>query len=123
MSRHQENGFSLVEVMVALGVLSTAAISFSALSQNSVSGVGQLETRFLARTIADAQLVDTFTDVRPLEIGIVSGERQQMGRQFEWVRTISPSTQEGLFVINVQVSETGDGAIIVDISTLRSAVR
>lgn len=115
-----ERGFSLVEIVVALGVLSTAAISFSALSQNTISGTSQLEARYLARTIADAQLVDVFTDQRPLEIGVTTGESLQLGGSFEWVRTISESTQDGLFVVSVQVSEAGGGAVLVDISTLRS---
>ena len=118
MSKQTERGFSLIEVVVALGVLSTAAISFSALSQNSVSGVSQLETRYLARTVADAQLVDVFTDIAPIEIGVTSGTARQMGRAFEWVRTISPSTQEGLFLVNVQVSGLDDGVVLAEISTL-----
>lgn len=123
MSKQTERGFSLIEVVVALGVLSTAAISFSALSQNSVSGVSQLETRYLARTVADAQLVDVFTDITPIEIGVTSGTAEQMGRAFEWVRTISPSTQDGLFLVNVQVSGLDDGVVLADISTLKGGAR
>ena len=123
MSKQTERGFSLIEVVVALGVLSTAAISFSALSQNSVSGVSQLETRYLARTVADAQLVDVFTDITPIEIGVTSGTADQMGRAFEWVRTISPSTQEGLFLVNVQVSGLDDGVVLAEISTLKGGAR
>ena len=123
MSKQTERGFSLIEVVVALGVLSTAAISFSALSQNSVSGVSQLETRYLARTVADAQLVDVFTDIAPIEIGVTSGTARQMGRAFEWVRTISPSTQEGLFLVNVQVSGSDDGVVLAEISTLKGGAR
>ncbi len=123
MSKQTERGFSLIEVVVALGVLSTAAISFSALSQNSVSGVSQLETRYLARTVADAQLVDVFTDIAPIEIGVTSGTARQMGRAFEWVRTISPSTQEGLFLVNVQVSGLDDGVVLAEISTLKGGAR
>ena len=119
MTQTRDRGFSLIEVIVALGILSTAAISFSAFGQSSASAVRQLETRYLARTIADARLVDVFVDAQPIEIGVTTGTSQQLGREFDWVRRISPSSQDGLFLLNVQVSEVDQDTVIIDISTLK----
>ena len=121
MSKHDDRGFTLLETVVALGVLSTAAISFGVFSQNSLSGTVQLENHYLARTVADAQLVDVFAQAGAIEVGSTAGVHVQMGREFEWVRTISPSTQDGLFLVNVQVTQSGEDTIIVDISTLRNS--
>ncbi len=120
MSKASDHGFSLIEVVVALGVLSTAAIGFSTFSRDSTAGVRQLEARYLARAVAEAQLVDVFTDEQPLEIGAVSGASEQIGREFEWVRTVSASTQEGLFLVTVQVSEAGEDNIVLELTTLKS---
>ena len=54
MSKASDHGFSLIEVVVALGVLSTAAIGFSTFSRDSTAGVRQLEARYLARAVAEA---------------------------------------------------------------------
>lgn len=119
MPGSQQDGFSLIEVIVALGILSTAALSLSTLARGSIAGVKQLESRYLARTIADAQLVDVFVQAAPLRIGISDGDAVQMGQHFTWQRTIAPTDQAGLFLIDVQVSEADTGTVMAQISTLR----
>jgi len=116
--RH-EQGFSLIEVIVALGILSTAAISLSALSQGSLSGVKQLEARYLARVIADNQLANTFMQDVPLRVGITEGEAVQLGQTFTWLRTIAATPEQGLLLVEVQVSAPGTDSVLVKTSTLR----
>lgn len=118
----REEGFSLVEVVVALGILSTAALGMSSLSQGSISGVKQIEERYLARTVASNQLTHVFTTRDPLRIGLTSGEATQMNQTFEWTREILPAEQDGLLVIEVRVTPIGSQAVLARVTTLKSAL-
>ncbi len=115
----RDQGFSLIEVIVALGILSTAVLSLSSLARGSIAGVKQLESHYLARTIADAKLVETFSQVTPMEIGVVQGELVQMGRSFAWERTIEHTDRAGILSIDVLVSEVNSGTLMAQITTLR----
>lgn len=114
-----DRGFTLVEVVVALGILSTAAIGFSTLSRGSVDGAKQIELRYLARTVADNELTRVFTERAPLRIGVTDGQAQQMGRNFTWIRTVAPAAQDGLVLVQLQVSEADTGTVLVEASTLK----
>ena len=118
-ARQQDKGFSLIEVVVALGILSTAAISLSTLARGSLLGAQQLETRYLARVVADNQLAATFMEPEPLQIGIIEGEAQQLGRTFSWVRSVVATPEQGLLLVEVQVSETGSDNVLLKASTLK----
>lgn len=114
-----ENGFSLIEVVVALGVLSTAAVSLSMTARQSIAGAKLVEARFLARTVAEAQLTETFTKIDPLEIGVEGGQMQQLGQSFEWTRIIAESGREGLLLVQVDVTPKGEDVVLAQISTLK----
>lgn len=118
----REDGFSLVEVVVALGILSTAALGVSSLAQGSISGVKQIEERYLARTVASNQLADVFTTRDPLRIGLTSGQEVQMKRTFEWTREILPAEQDGLLIVEVRVTPTGSETVLARVTTLKGVL-
>ncbi len=119
MFSRAEAGFSLIETIVALGVLATAAVSIGALSRGSIGGVKQLETRYLARTIAQQKLVEQFTSNVPLRADVLEGKTQQLGQNFIWTKTITPANQDGLFLVVVEVQLEASDTVLVRTSTLK----
>ncbi|MEL6322984.1 MAG: type II secretion system minor pseudopilin GspI [Pseudomonadota bacterium] len=121
-SAKPEAGFSLMEVIVALGILATAAVGFTSLLQGSVEGTREVQERYLARVVADNQLTDIVWRRLPLEQGVTSGTESQMGREFLWTLTILPGPRPELVFVDVQVrrGEDPEGAVIAQATTLRA---
>ncbi len=120
---HSQSGFSLMEVVVALGILATTAIGFVNLLQGSIEGTRQVEERYLARVVADNQLTDVLWRRLPLEQGVTEGVERQLGRDFTWQMTVLQGPREGLLVVDVQVrrgTEAGS-PVIAQATTLRAA--
>jgi general secretion pathway protein I len=118
-----DTGFSLIEVIVALGILSTAALSLGALASGSIAGTKQLEERYLARTVLDNELARVFTEQTPLRIGVTQGETRQLGQNFGWIRTVESTQQARLLSIKVQVIDLQDESVLVQASTLKKVDR
>ena len=90
-----------------MGILALAAIPLLELVNNSIRGSASLEQRFLARTVAENILVEQLTESSlPNEkVAIETGVSKQLGRQFQWVVTISPvqETEPQLVLVEVRL--------------------
>lgn len=111
-------GFSLLETMVALALFSIAAMGLVSLNTQSARISGELDTRLLARTVAENVAVDTVTaealDLRP----VTQGETIQRGRTYTWTRALEPTPQTGLYSIRIDVRESGQAPVLARLSLL-----
>lgn len=111
-----EGGFTLVEALVALAVFATAAMGLISLNTSSVRISGELQTRALARQVAENIAVDTVTDTRQQVIGGSSGEEAQRRQAFVWERQITPAPREDLIEIAIRVRSGEEGPVLSEIS-------
>ncbi len=84
----KQQGFTLLEVMVALTILSVVAISASQASRSYVSSVGNMKMRMLANfvaqnSIAELKIQQTWTD------SVITKQIEAQGQQ--WQVTITPN--------------------------------
>ncbi|MEM5517710.1 type II secretion system minor pseudopilin GspI [Henriciella sp. AS95] len=118
---HQaERGFSLVETVAALGVLSLAAVPLMQLSSDAVVNTARLESRLLARTTAENVLARAMADNAPLVVGQENGREEQLGREYDWSLTILPTEREDLLRLEVQVRESDREQVLARLATLRA---
>ncbi|RIJ20562.1 type II secretion system protein GspI [Henriciella barbarensis] len=115
----RQRGFSLVETVAALGILSLAAIPLMQLATNAVQNTGRLEVRLLARTTAENALTRAVSSREPIELGLFEGSEIQMGRPFEWDLTVYPTDRPTLFRFEVNVREEGRDQILARLMTLK----
>lgn len=100
-SARSDQGFTLIESLVALAILAFAAVSLLAASEAHVARIGGLESRALAEVAAENHLAE-------LELGLAEDEAaaQLLGREFQITATRTPSPDPDLVQIDVTVTET-----------------
>ena len=116
----RQQGFSLVETVAALGILSLASIPLMQLATNAVQNTGRLEARLLARTTAENALTRAVSSREPIELGLSEGTEVQMGRPFEWDLIIYPTDRQTLFRFEVNVREAGREQVLARLMTLKA---
>lgn len=91
-----EQGFTIVETLVALFVFALAGVALMSMQTQSSSALSRVESRSLANLVAQNNLIDQLARRTPVELGVRSGETELAGRRWQWsveiARTDDPST-------------------------------
>lgn len=111
-------GFSLLETMVALSVFSIAAMGLLSLNTQSVRISSELDTRLLARTVAENVAVDTVTGSARSAGPVSKGSEIQRGRIYEWSSTIEATPRPGLYSVRIEVNEAGSASVLARLDLL-----
>lgn len=107
--RSSEAGFSLVETVAAMGILAMAAIPLLQISTEATANTASLESRLLARTVAENVINRTMASPLVLEAGLESGRETQMGRAFEYTLIVAAPDESGLQGMEVTVKSDREG--------------
>ena len=98
-----EKGFSLIEVVVSLFILSVSVITIYNLIISTASSSYDLEQRYLAKEVANNRisLIHTLEkSLRPIQR---SGEMVMGGQQWRWDETINNGPSEEFFEYEIFV--------------------
>ena len=107
----RSNGFTLVEMLVALAIFSLAALALLRLEGATVSSTAQLREQALAQIVARNIAVETMTDPVPPAFGEARGRTVNGGRNWIWVRRTGRSPEPRIQQIEIRVlSERGPEA-------------
>ncbi|MBY9067689.1 type II secretion system minor pseudopilin GspI [Hyphomonas sp. WL0036] len=113
-----QQGFSLMEALVALAVFSTAAVGLLTLNTNSVRISAELGDRALARQVAENIAVDTITNPQLQVVGRSVGTEVQRKRSYTWERVVSPAPRDDLIQIEIRVRAEDAEAVLGTVSLL-----
>lgn len=117
MMRGQQ-GFTLMEALVAVAVFATAAMGLISLNTNSVRISAQMGDRALARQVAENVAIDTITDPKLQVIGRSAGEEVQRRRNFAWEREVTPAPRDDLVQVTIRVRASGEDAVLSEVTLL-----
>lgn len=109
-------GFTLLEMMVALVVLSLAALALIRLEGATIRSAQILDSRLLAQTVARNVAVEALTDAQPPLLGEARGIEQNGGRAWNWTRQAAALGDQGAVRLDVRVADAKgitQGALIV----------
>lgn len=108
--RLRSNGFTLLELLVALAVFAIAALALLQMEGTSISRTADLDQRLLREIVAQNMAAEILTDPAPPPTGSATGTIENAGRQFQWTRTVAPLPDYAVLGITLSVQETTAGA-------------
>ncbi|MBA3323949.1 MAG: type II secretion system minor pseudopilin GspI [Rhodobacteraceae bacterium] len=100
----REQGFTLIESLVALVILAFAAVSLLAASEAHVARIGGLETRALAQVAAENHLAELELGLDPDVTALL------LGREFQIDVTRTPSDDPELSRVDIAVTDAASAA-------------
>lgn len=103
------NGFSLIEVMVALAIFAMAAVALVRLSGLSLAGAVRLADRQQAATVARNQALEAM--LSPTAPAAGQGRERAGLRDWPWQRRVTAGPVPGTMLVRVEVR--GDGGQII----------
>jgi len=101
----KDQGFTLLEVMIALAVLAIGAAGFMSASNQSLRQYNALEVRFFASWIADNKITELRSIHTWADYGATDEKVTMAGRQWEVHTAISLTPNAGIRKVEVTVSD------------------
>jgi general secretion pathway protein I len=110
--RRRSAGFTLLEVMVALGIAALSLTAVTAAMSQMVDAANSMKERTYASWIAQNKIAELrLANVVP-DVSEDSGEIDYAGLEWTWRSTISETGVENLYRVDVAVSFVDSDAII-----------
>lgn len=103
MAPRSPNGFTLIEMLVALLLLGLVGLTLVRFQTLQMAGTRRLQQAAAARIEADNRMVDILV-ARAAPSGPVSGESANFGRTWFWTATPGPSPDPALLPEAVTVT-------------------
>ena len=98
-------GFTLVEVLVALAIVSIALMAALRAAGQGTAAAGELRLRLLAGLVAENRLAEHRARGAWLPLGIARGTQQQGGIEFAWREEVIATPNSAFRRVDVFVSE------------------
>jgi general secretion pathway protein I len=105
------NGFTLLEIMVALAIFSLAALAMVRLQGYSVRSTSNLGDSNMAWQVARNVAVEILSNPAPPTLGETRGEELNGGQNWKWMATTRPTNDSRLMTVEINVVGTGNAAI------------
>lgn len=101
-------GFTLIEVLVALVVLSIALAAIISATSSYVANSGYLRDRSFAHWVAMNRVTEAYLDADWPEVGKKRGEESMGGNAWAWSREVLATADEDVRRIEVEVRVSED---------------
>lgn len=107
----RRNGFTLLEIMVALAIFSLAALAMVRLQGYSVRSTSNLGDSSVAWQVARNVAVDILSNPAPPTLGETRGEEVNGGQNWIWSAKASPTDDSRLVMMDIEVTGTGNASL------------
>lgn len=105
------NGFTLLEIMVALAIFSLAALAMVRLQGYSVRSTANLGDSSMAWQVARNVAVEILSNPAPPTLGETDGEELNGGQNWRWSANTKKTDDVRLVTVDIDVVGTGTAAL------------
>lgn len=109
----RQEGFTLVEVLAALLIFSTAIMGLMHAGTQNIRTVQVLEQKQLAGIVADNQLLLAINNTDPISVGTNQDSVQMVGREWLWTIRTEDTDTAGFYRLTVEVKKKGSEQILI----------
>jgi general secretion pathway protein I len=107
------NGFTLVEVLVALAIISIALLAAMRVAGGGTNSVGELRARLLAGWVAENILAEQRARGDWPQAGILTGTQRQGGAEFSWREEVIATPNAAFRRVDIRVyAAPGDAHVL-----------
>jgi general secretion pathway protein I len=104
----RRKGFTLIEVLVALAIISIALMSALRAAGQGTNNVGELRSRLLAGWVAENRLAEHRARADWLPLGIQRGTSSEGGLDFNWREEVIATPNAAFRRVDVQIFATAE---------------
>jgi general secretion pathway protein I len=104
-----ERGFTILEMLVAMAVLSLGAMALLNLAGENTRTAALLQSRLFAGIVADNRAVEALTSAVAPGIGLQSGVEAAGGTSWRWSRAVTQSGDANVLRIAITVTASQGG--------------
>lgn len=96
-------GFTLVEVLVALSVLSIAVVALMRVQGESAAAASAARARLLAQIVAENQLVEAVAALETPIVGVTTGQVRLAGQDWTWTQEVAKTGDRDITRVDISV--------------------
>ncbi|TAN54806.1 MAG: type II secretion system protein GspI [Betaproteobacteria bacterium] len=104
----RRTGFTLIEVLVALAIVSIALLSALHAAGLGANNVGELRSRLLAAWVAENRLAEHRARSDWLPLGLARGGASEGGLEFSWTEEVIATPNAAFRRVDIRIFAAGD---------------
>ncbi len=120
---NKTRGFTLIEVLVALSVLSIAVVAMIKVQSESAAAATATRARLLAQIVAENHMVETVAGPQTPVAGTTTGEVRLAGQSWVWTQDVAETGDRDIARIDISVRGGEDGAVLATLAGFKGARR
>ncbi len=108
LKSRKQTGFTLLEIVVALAILTIALSAIVTVGSNRAETLIQLREKNRALIVANNILQRYTSESQQVVVGLIDGVQENGNTAWKWQLNVQPSSNEYIYRLDVKVSKDAD---------------
>lgn len=105
MMKQNNSGFTLIEVLIALAIVSFSLGALISISSQDISRAERMQKNMIANWVAQNQITEHRLSNKKIKVGSTKGSILFAKYDWEWELSVSKTSVDNLYRMDINVSE------------------